>query len=294
MRILLIFLIINAISAKAYQSGIDTVYSFSKGSGQNAGQSPEYYPQNIFGLPDKRAKEQIPSSDPAEILSLGLEGEIVVGFKDYVVIDGEGPDFTIFENAFINPVTKKLFVEPAIVSVSENGLDFVEFPYDSETLQGCAGITPTIGASDPFDAENSGGDKFDLADVGINRVKYIKIKDFTKYLLDNPGHEYYDPIVSGFDLDAVIGLNLYPDKPAIVEKSEHRNIRYKFTRGILSISVAGFCSYSLSIYNSIGSFVYSREFSTRIDADISGLSRGAYIAVVKNGESSESYKFIKY
>ncbi|MCX7735137.1 MAG: T9SS type A sorting domain-containing protein [Candidatus Kapabacteria bacterium] len=202
-----LFLTLN-LRAEYFKSGIDTVYFFNPGSGQNSGQSPDYFPENIFGLPDTNASELTPSSDPKQICSIGLGGEIIVGFKNYIIFDGDGPDFTIFENAFINPVTKKVFAEPSKVSISEDGINFVEFPYDPWTLIGCAGITPTNGKANPYDPEKSGGDKFDLATIGLKKAKYIKITDICDDILNNPKHPFYDPIISGFDLDAVVGLNL--------------------------------------------------------------------------------------
>ncbi|MGB9851911.1 MAG: hypothetical protein ACPLPX_03490 [Candidatus Kapaibacteriota bacterium] len=205
------FLLIIAFSfihSQTYKSPIDTVLWFIPGKGQSLGQDSAYFPMNIFSLPDTNASSSIPSSSPKDICSLGLGGEIVVGFKNYYLVDGDGPDFTIFENAFVNPVNKKVFAEPAVVSVSEDGINFYEFPWDYYSLEGCAGTVPTNGKADPFDPNVSGGNSFDLAKVGISRARWIKIKDICDTILKNPNHPYYDPLLSGFDLDCVVGLNL--------------------------------------------------------------------------------------
>ena len=186
---------------------IDTVISFKAGYGQNAGQESQYFPSNIFGLPNRFSSDKVPETSPHDILSLGMGGEIIVSFKNYTIIDGEGIDFVIFENAFINPVNRRLFAEPAIVSVSYDGINFIEFPYNYETLIGCAGINPTFGDKNPFDFPSSGGDGFDLSVIGINEIKYIKIRDITETIYNNRNHLYYDAVLSGFDLDAVVGLN---------------------------------------------------------------------------------------
>ena len=190
--------------------GIDTVYYFIPGEGQNSGQEAEYFPQNIFGKPDKNASYELPSNNKYQILSIGLDGEITVGFKNYLIIDKPGPDFTVFENAFINPVNDKIFAEPAIVSVSSDGINFISFPFDSLTLVGCAGITPTYG--NPADYKNCGGDKFDLADIGMNNITHIRIKDISRMILNNPEHPFYDAVISGFDFDAVVGINFEKKK----------------------------------------------------------------------------------
>lgn len=205
--ILGLYTINNTLIAEQSGISIDTVVSFKAGDGQNSGQSAEYFPMNIFGIPSRYPNDKIPESSPTEVLSLGLGGEIIVSFKNYSIIDGEGVDFVIFENVFTNPINKKLFVEPAIVSVSQDGINFTEFPYDFKTLEGCAGLTPTFGENNPFDYPSGGGDGFDLADIGLSEIKFIKIKDITVKLLKDLDHFYYDPIISGFDLDAVVGIN---------------------------------------------------------------------------------------
>ena len=205
MKILL--LIILNIYFLNSQSFIDTVYSFTAGSGQNAGQSDLYYPENIFGSPSINASKYIAETRPEEILSLGMGGEIIIGLKNNLIIDKEGADFTIFENAFINQFNEKVYAEPAIVSVSKDGINFIEFPYNLETLEGLAGTTPTYGKKSPFNPKESGGNSFDLSELQIDSVKYIKIKDITEQILNNPEHNNYDPTLSGFDLDAVAIIN---------------------------------------------------------------------------------------
>jgi hypothetical protein len=184
---------------------IDTVYSFIPGEGQNNGQDSVNYPNNIFGLPSPNATEIIPSNSASQVLSIGLDGEIIVGFKNFAIINKDGPDFIIFENSFINPVNDKIFAEPAEISISEDGINYKSFPFDSLTLIGCAGLTPTYGHHSNL--QNWGGDKFDIGQLGFEQINFIKIKDISRIILNNPKHPYYDPIISGFDLDAVIGIN---------------------------------------------------------------------------------------
>ena len=79
----------------------DTVLRFTPGSGQSTGQGPAFFPSNIFGIPDPTATEETPSVDPREVCSIGLDGEIIIGFDGHVIVDAPGPDFTVFENVFI-------------------------------------------------------------------------------------------------------------------------------------------------------------------------------------------------
>lgn len=203
---LLFLFIISFINCKS-QLFIDTVYSFTPGTLQYTGQEEKYFPMNIFGPPSIIATKYIQETTPEQILSIGLDGEIIIGLKDNLIIDKPGPDFIIFENAFINQFNNKIYAEPAVISVSKDGINFIEFPYDILTLEGLAGVTPTIGSEDPFNHPKCGGDAFDLSTIDIDSVKYIKIKDITSQILNNTSHPNYDPTLSGFDLDAIAVIN---------------------------------------------------------------------------------------
>lgn len=188
-----------------YRITVDTVLVFIPGSGQNAGQGPAFFPQNVFGLPDSTASEMVPATNPRSVCSIGLDGVIEVGFSGYAIKDGPGADFIVYENAF-RYLNDKVYAEPARISVSADNVAWYDFPYDPETLIGCAGITPTKGG-DPFDNNTGGGDAFDLAALGVDSVRWIRITDITRTVLENPNHRYYDPTLSGFDLDAVVSAH---------------------------------------------------------------------------------------
>ena len=278
----LIFILFNPLRLFAdNKAPIDTVYSFTKGKDQNIGQDSVYFPANIFKIPTKYANPESPASSPEDICSLGLDGEIIVGFKDYFVSDGIGADFIVFENVFYNSEFDRYFVEPAIVSVSEDGEHYYEFPHDTATLIGCAGITPTNGSSDVFNPDSSGGDKFDLATLGLTRIKYIKIKDISKSILQNPHHKYYDPLISGFDLDCVIGLNLVSNSNAVL-MTNSSNIQFNETPDIIEISSEG--TKEVSIYSSLGSLTFSKKYNEeKAIISKSDLPNGACFLVVKSG-----------
>lgn len=186
---------------------INHVFSFTPGEGQNLGQGEEFYPANIFGIPSRIASEEVAEASESEVLSIGFGGEIIVGNSDNLIIDGDGADFTIFENVFKNPINGRLFKEPAIVSVSKDGVNYKEFPYNFESLEGCAGTHPTFGNADYCDSEVSGGDSFDLSEIGMDSIRYIKIKDITDQVKANENHKYFDFSLSGFDLDALVIYN---------------------------------------------------------------------------------------
>lgn len=255
--------------------GIDTVYFFAPGRGQNSGQSDEYYPENIFGFPSEKAAFQIPEQKPEELLSIGFEGEIIVGFKDHKLIDLEGPDFIIFENAFENPATGNLFVEPAKIAVSNDGINFREFQYDPLTLEGCAGISPTTGSGNPCDPVSIGGDAFDLADMKMDNITHIRITDISYLVKEDPSHQYYDPIISGFDLDAVVGLHLVDISLDVEEKENAIEITDAGDKRFL-IRIKNKSPARYSVFNLIGNIITRGRIEDHHILDLSGQPSGIY------------------
>jgi hypothetical protein len=139
-----------------------------------------------------------------DVLSLGKGGSIELGFGGSVLVDVEGPDFVVFENAFWpSGDASAVFAEVGAVSVSEDGESWLEFPCDAEGdgaghFEGCAGWSPTLeyDAQDllPLEPTLTGGDAFDLADVGLAAARFVRIADRS-----NAGATP----TAGFDLDAV-------------------------------------------------------------------------------------------
>jgi hypothetical protein len=188
---IVIFMIAATLVQAQERAGVDTVMRLTPGTMQNNGQGPAFFPRNVFGEPASERSDTVPVTDPRQICSIGLGGEIIIGFRDRVIVDAAGDDFTIFENAFRYAGTR-IYAEPAQVAVSTDGVTWTSFPFDSLTLHGCAGVTPLV------------GDGFDLATIGVDSVRWIKITDVTSVILSNPSHPYYDPTLTGFDLDAVV------------------------------------------------------------------------------------------
>jgi hypothetical protein len=145
-----------------------------------------------------------------DVLSLGRGGEIAFAFGSDIV-DGDGPDFVIFENAFDYTLPggsdASVFAELGEVSVSQDGETWTTFPCQSRTspFTGCAGWNPVLSSPengiDPLDPAKAGGDPFDLADVGLDRARYVKIRDISDY---GGGDS------AGFDLDAAAVIHPSP------------------------------------------------------------------------------------
>ena len=174
------------------------VVSFDPGDG--AGYGAEQMPDVVLGPPDGRGT----MSASLDVVSLGAGGEIVVGFGDRIIKNGEGADFVVFENPFWpGGDEEQVYAELGEVSVSEDGQEWHHFSCayevdDPPPYDGCAGWTPTLDydteAAAPLDPERSGGDAFDLGDIGVERARYVRIRDIWG-LGEAP--------TRGFDLDAV-------------------------------------------------------------------------------------------
>lgn len=187
-------------------------------------------PESVIGPVD--------SSD-AEVLVLGRGGSVVLEFEP-AIVDGEGPDFAVFENSFSNT-----FLELAYVEVSSDGEHFVRFPNYSQTLS----PVPSFGQVDPtlvygFAGKYASGfgTPFDLSELTVvhaalldgylafssefsapyvtnfpfldlQNIRYVRLVDVpgNGTFKDCEGFAVYDPyptiITAGFDLDGVGVLN---------------------------------------------------------------------------------------
>jgi len=191
--------------AVAQDPFVDAVASFLPGPGAGFGQ--DRLPEAVQGPPLGGGLVQ----GSLDVVSLGNDGRIVVQFDLPVICDGPGADFTVFENAFHSgSPSGPVFAEYGIVAVSQDGVEFFELPYDPVTHAGLAGRTPVLSAPDngidPLDPTVSGGDAFDLADVGLTWATHVRITDPGAAIPD-PGNRLPPGDTAGFDLDAIAALH---------------------------------------------------------------------------------------
>jgi hypothetical protein len=180
---------------------VDRVVLFQKGSGGGKGQ--DKLPKIVLGPPQGAGKLKAGH----DVLSLGAGGVIVLEFVDNEVFDAPGPDFIVFENPFLrapgdNP--DEGFFELAKVEVSADGETWFEFAYDTASRKGCAGHRPVLAnfkdnKISPTDPKKAGGDSFDLKDVGLKTIRFVKITDVLSYGGTDGS--------AGFDLDAVAAIH---------------------------------------------------------------------------------------
>ena len=175
----------------------DAVVSFEPGDGAGYGQ--DSYPDVVLGSPEGGG-----TAGSLDVLSLGDGGVIVLTFDDIGLVDGEGPDLLVFENPFPG------WIETGVVAASEDGETWLEWACDAEDSEGgypgCAGLNLVYAATgngvDATDPDAAGGDAFDLADLGLARARYVRVRD--------SGANTYDGVAGGFDLDAIAVVNGEP------------------------------------------------------------------------------------
>jgi hypothetical protein len=220
----LVLLILVAISSVSHADPfLDAVVSWRVGTGGGAHEAD--LPGIVLGPPRGSGA----FSGSMDTFSLGLGGQVVVEFRDNVVVDQPGPDFTVFENAFLKRglTTLPPFAEPSTVSVSADGVTWATFPCaaaEEPYYPGCAGVYPVFANADdpaspsplvPSDAPiaslvdqdidhfvppaGSGGDSFDLAEVGLAAIRFVRI-DAGESVEGGQG-------LAGFDLDAIAGVH---------------------------------------------------------------------------------------
>jgi hypothetical protein len=177
----------------------DEVVEFAPGPGASFGHAK--LPEVVLG----------PPGGSFDVATLGCEGEIVLRFDEPGIVDGPGVDLIVFENPFAAD-----FPEPGEVSVSEDGERWFTFPCAPASLEGCAGVTPTLAypgsGLDPTDPAQAGGDAFDLAALpgAPTQVWFVRIRDRSREYWDTRGLSFCDPGQQGsggFDLDAVAAVH---------------------------------------------------------------------------------------
>ena len=186
---------------------IDRVVMFQRGSG--GGNGEDKLPDIVLGPPKGGGKLEA----GRDVLSLGEGGTITVEFVDNEVVDGPGPDFIVFENPFLAAPGNDPdfgFFELAKVEVSFDGETWTEFPYDTGSRKGCAGHHPVLANAekneiDPTDPKVAGGDQFDLKEIGVKVVRFVRITDVQSFGGDDGA--------AGFDLDAIAAVHSRP-RPA--------------------------------------------------------------------------------
>ena len=146
MRRALPFVLLLLAAPAAAEPFADRVVTYTIGTGGGAREAD--LPGVVLGGPRGAGAFQ----GSMDTFSLGLGGSIVLEFTDNVVVDGPGPDFTVFENPFLvrGTTTGAPYAEPGTVSVSADGVHWATFPCALDQppyYPGCAGVYPDYATS---------------------------------------------------------------------------------------------------------------------------------------------------
>jgi hypothetical protein len=184
---------------------ITKVVSFTPGP--CAGFGADDMPGIVLGPPDGAGATQ----GSLDVVSLGIGGELVVSFEPNAIVDGPGPDFIVFENAFYaagNPNAPA--ADPGEVSVSEDGVTWKTYdcPDKATAPYGkCAGWHPVYSAPgngiSPVDPVTAGGEAYDLSELGLAKAQFVRIRDRSSATCEGQPK----PQNLGFDLDAISIVN---------------------------------------------------------------------------------------
>lgn len=184
-----------------------------------------------------------------DVYTLGASGaaaSLTLEWSGRRVTNGGGSDFIVFENAFfLNSDTNTRFMEPTIVEVSNNGVDYCgwtpNYTNGDETVYSknpaawlrFAGVSPVyynqdtniLNAAALFTPATAGGDAYDLSDANFgsgcaagirtdiqtNGFVYVKLTSASARTNPDTGANFVqDPgaFGGGPDIDGVVARNL--------------------------------------------------------------------------------------
>lgn len=251
------------------------------------------------------------------ILSLGDSGVAVVTFN-YSIMNGEGADFAVFENAFANPQNDTMaYLELAFVEVSSDGVNFFRFPasstqqyaqqidnftyIDARKYNNLAGKY-IAGYGTPFDLEelkNTPG-------LDVNHVTHIRIVDVVGSVdplyasLDAEGNIINDPYPSpypsgGFDLNG-IGV-IHSNKPATSVHEWVNALNVKVfpnpSSGNVTVLRSASMQLSFSLTDISGRETMNGSLDKNVAINISGQLPGMYLLHLSDGTNNSVVKLIK-
>jgi hypothetical protein len=162
-----------------------------------------------------------------DVYSLDFDANhtLIVGWSSARLTDGPGIDLVVFENPF-EYADGEIFIDPVVVGVSADGVDFVDFPFafegpnpdewssDPRHWTGFAGKTPVLlnedtNPTDPFEVDLSGGDGFDFSDLPSGDPVADDVRDSGAVAVRlTAWSRLKHPVGNGADIDAVYGRYL--------------------------------------------------------------------------------------
>lgn len=243
-----------------------------------------------------------------ETVSLGDGGEIILRF-DYLIQDGNGPDFAVFENA-----VTQTFLELAFVEVSSDGVNFVRFPSHSETETTTQ--VSTFGNVDPRMIHNFAGKyragfgtPFDLSELPNSSIldkqaiRFVKLIDvvgtinpmFASY--DSYGNIVNDPFptpfnTGGFDLDGIGVINGIIDPELSVKENLSNHLKVYPTAFSTEIQINSEELVEVKLMDISGKII-AIDSGSVFTMQTSNVLAGIYLLHVSKGNESVVFKLMK-
>lgn len=175
-------------------------------------------------------------------LDRAKDGILIISWSQGSVCDGEGADFSVFENGFRQIPSGAFFFEPVVVSVSIDGVNYEDFPHSyiggsgildivsEKNWVGFAGMTPVlynetinnfaVHGTDPLDPLVAGGDAFDISSLPDTELGLqIKAEGFRYLKLTGAQKLGFPSSPSAFgglaDIDGVYAKRFVSSLPAL-------------------------------------------------------------------------------
>ena len=247
------------------------------------------------------------------IVSLGDGGYAILTF-DIPLANGPGPDFAVFENAFLDN-----FLELAFVEVSSDGINF--FRFDAVSLTQTDTQVETFGYLETTQIHNLAGKyrveygtPFDLEELinipglNIDSITHVKIIDVVGCIqdeystYDSQGHKVNDPWPTffpsgGFDLEAV-GVIHNVTNAGIIQNNQIQVIIYPNpVEDIIYINTPpGINLKSYSVLNLSGKKLFegwNKRGNGKCSIDVQEFPDGLYFLEMDFGETLVMRKILK-
>ncbi len=238
------------------------------------------------------------------VVSLGDGGSAILTFSS-PIINGNGPDFAVFENAFNNT-----FLELAHVEVSSDGINY--FRFESFSLSqintqiisnvNATGIQNLAGKyraqfGTPFDLEQMIG----ITNLDVNNITHVKIIDVVGSIneqygsFDSQGNIINDPFptpfeTGGFDLDAIGVIHSFV---GIKESPNTFKIFPNPAKEKATIIFDNLSEKTIQLIDLNGVIVFQlKSKSNQIDLDLFRYSKGVYILKLIEGKNINIQKLL--
>lgn len=247
------------------------------------------------------------NSADGTILCMGDSGVATLTFPA-AIYNGEGPDFAVFENGFIDPANGAMaFLELAFVEVSSDGVNYFRFAASSNTPTN----TQIPGSGVYMDASlihnlagkyvSQYGTPFDLEELkdkpglDVNNITHVRLVDVVGAVGDKGSRDKDNNIINdpyptnfptgGFDLDAVAALHMNAIGISTTENMLQVSVYPNPATDKITITIPEYNNnnYSATITTITGNTILSQPVNTAtITISVADYPAGIYYISISN------------